>query len=64
MLRAEITLARAHNLRSLYSEVSDDVASRLQVSDLNKSDFQVSSRFANDLIRKMLKFLGINKLKP
>ena len=27
----------------------DDVASRLQVSDLNKSDLQVSSRFAKDL---------------
>ena len=29
---------------------SDDVASRLQVSDLYKSDLQVSSRFANDLM--------------
>ena len=28
---------------------SDDVASRLQVSDLYKSDLQVSSRFANNL---------------
>ena len=29
---------------------SDDVASCLQVSDLYKSDLQVSSRFANDLM--------------
>ena len=28
---------------------SDDVASRLQVFDLNKSDLQGSSRFAKDL---------------
>ena len=32
-----------------FLESSDDVASRLQVSDLYKSDLQVSSRFANDL---------------
>ena len=32
------------------SLTSDDVASRLQVSDLYKSDLQVSSRFANDLM--------------
>ena len=32
------------------TETSDDVASRLQVSDLYKSDLQVSSRFANDLM--------------
>ena len=33
-----------------YTMPSDDVASRLQVSDLYKSDLQVSSRFANDLM--------------
>ena len=32
------------------SATSDDVASRLQVSDLYKSDLQVSSRFAIDLM--------------
>ena len=30
-------------------KTSDDVASRLQVSDLYKFDLQVSSQFANDL---------------
>ena len=34
---------------------SDDVASRLQVSDLYKSDLQVSSQFANDLKWKEVK---------
>ena len=41
---------------------SDAVASRLQVSDLYKSDLQVSSQFANDLMWKKLKFLCINKV--
>ena len=41
---------------------SDAVASRLQVSDLYKSDLQVSSQFANNLMLKKLKFLRINKL--
>ena len=36
-------------LSALLEVSSDDVASRLQVSDLYKSDLQVSSRFANDL---------------
>ena len=33
-----------------FGTISDDVASRLQVSDLYKSDLQVASRFANDLM--------------
>ena len=41
---------------------SDDVASRLQVSDLYKSDLQVSSQFANNLLLKKLKFLQIIKV--
>ena len=43
-------------------EISDDVASRLQVSDLYKSDLQVLSRFANNLMWKKLIFLQINKV--
>ena len=37
------------------SVTSDAVASRLQVSDLYKSDLQVSSQFANDLMWKKVK---------
>ena len=36
---------------------SDDVVSRLQVSDLYKSDLQVPSQFANNFMWKKLKFL-------
>ena len=38
---------------------SDDVASRLQVSGLYKSDLQVSSQFANDLMWNLIFFIPL-----
>ena len=50
-------------VRKVASVTSDDVASRLQVSDLYKSDLQVTSRFANDLMGNLIfLFLSLHKI--
>ena len=47
----------------LGTTTSDDVASRLQVSDLYKSDLQVSSQFANDFMWNLIfLFLSMHKI--